>query len=122
LHYSAQDIDIFVGNLFDLSVEYLGQVNAIYDRAALVALPKATRKQYTSHLIYLSSAASQLLIAYEYDQSLMDGPPFSVPKPEIEQLYGTTYRLQLVERKDVLGGLKGKVASVESAWLLQPKR
>ena len=119
LHYSAKDIDIFVGNIFDLSAEYLGPVNAIYDRAALVALPKETRQGYASHLINLTDAASQLLISYEYDQSLMDGPPFSVKKAEIERLYSATYQLQPIDCKNVAGGLKGKVTSVESVWLLQ---
>ena len=122
LHYNAKDIDIFVGDIFDLSAEYLGFVNAIYDRAALVALPEETRQTYASHLINLTDAASQLLISYEYDQSLMDGPPFSVAKTAIEQLYGVTYQLQQLERQNVAGGLKGKVMSVESVWLLQQNR
>ncbi|MGJ3249323.1 MAG: thiopurine S-methyltransferase [Elainellaceae cyanobacterium] len=122
LHYSSNDIDIFVGDIFDASHEYLGTINAIYDRAALVALPEETRQKYASHLINLTDGASQLLIVYEYDQLLMDGPPFSVDTHEIERLYGTIYRLKLVERKRVAGGLKGKVASVESVWLLQPNR
>jgi thiopurine S-methyltransferase len=33
--------------------------------------------------------------------------------------YGDTYQLKFVERKNVSGGLKGKVASSETAWLLQ---
>jgi thiopurine S-methyltransferase len=37
--FRGEKIDIFVGDLFDLSREILGPVDAIYDRAALVALP-----------------------------------------------------------------------------------
>ncbi|MEM9008490.1 MAG: thiopurine S-methyltransferase [Cyanobacteria bacterium P01_F01_bin.86] len=122
LHYSAKDIDIFVGNIFDLSAAYLGPVNAIYDRAALVALPEETRPKYASHLIHLTHAASQLLISYEYNQSLMAGPPFAIKKSEIERLYGATYQLQPIERQNIAGGLKGKVVSAESVWLLQQGR
>lgn len=121
LHYRAPEIAILVGNFFDLSADQLGRVDAIYDRAALVALPEATRQSYAAHLIHLSNAAPQLLITYEYDQSQMAGPPFAVPQPEIERLYNTTYQLQRVEHIAVAGGLKGQVASTESAWLLQPK-
>ena len=39
-HYQAKNIDIFVGNFFDLTQSALGKVDAIYDRAALVALPE----------------------------------------------------------------------------------
>ena len=50
-HYRAKDIDIFVGDIFDVSAEVLGLVDAVYDRAALVALPVNMRDQYTSHLM-----------------------------------------------------------------------
>lgn len=117
--YSADDIDIWVGDIFDVSAEDLGPVSAIYDRAALVALPTATRKQYAAHLMHITDTAPQLLIAYEYDQSVIDGPPFSVSEDEVKQHYGAAYRLTSVERRNVAGGLKGKVASTEAVWLLQ---
>ena len=50
-HYSAENIDIFVGDIFELSSEIIGMVDAIYDRAALVALPEEMRKKYTKHLL-----------------------------------------------------------------------
>jgi thiopurine S-methyltransferase len=117
--YSAKNIDMLVGDIFDVSAEYLGPINAIYDRAALVALPAPMRQQYTSHLVNTTNAAPQLLISYEYNQLLMEGPPFSVNENEVKQHYGATYHLKAVEIKNVEGGLKGKVASVETAWLLQ---
>jgi thiopurine S-methyltransferase len=119
IRYSAKDIDLFVGDIFDVSAEYLGPVSAIYDRAALVALPSGIRERYTSHLINITGTAPQLLICYEYDQRLMDGPPFSVTENEVKQHYGATYQLKAVETKSVAGGLKGKVASTETVWLLQ---
>lgn len=117
--YSADDIDIWVGDIFDVSAEYLGAVSAIYDRAALVALPADTRQKYASHLMQISGVAPQLLITYEYDQSVIDGPPFSVNEDEVERHYGAAYQLQSLETKQIAGGLKGKVASTETAWLLQ---
>lgn len=119
VRYSTEDIDIFAGDIFAMIAECLGPVDAIYDRAALVALPAGTRAKYASHLMELTGATPQLLISYEYNQALMDGPPFSVCEGEIEQLYGPTYQLKWVERKNIEGGFKGKVASTETAWLLQ---
>jgi len=119
IHYSADNIDLFVGNIFDLTAEYLGPVNAIYDRAAIVALPADTRKQYASHLLNITQAAPQLVIAYEYDQSLVDGPPFSVSGQELKQHYGATYELAALETREVEGGMKGQAASTETAWLLK---
>lgn len=117
--YQAQDIDIFVGNIFDVTAEVLGMIDAIYDRAALVALPTHTRRQYTSHLMNITNVAPQLLICYEYNQQQMDGPPFSISAEEVKHHYAATYHLQVVESREVVGGLKGRVASIETAWLLQ---
>ncbi len=76
--YSAEDIAIFVGDIFDLSRSVLGRVDAIYDRAALVALPETMRNRYAAYLMEIANCAPQLLISLDYDQSLLDGPPFSV--------------------------------------------
>lgn len=116
--YCAKNIDIFVGDIFDVSAETLEPIDAIYDRAALVALPENTRNQYTSHLMKITSMAPQLLICYEYNQQLMGGPPFSVSKEEVKHHYAADYQLKLLESRDVIGGFRGKVAAVETVWLL----
>src|SRR5690606_2248365 len=86
LHYSAPGINIWIGDVFRLSAPQLGPVDAVYDRAALVALPGDVRADYARHLMALA-AVPQLLITYEYDQSLMEGPPFSVSEQEVRRLY-----------------------------------
>jgi thiopurine S-methyltransferase len=121
IHYRAKNLDIFVGDIFALSPRQLGKIDAIYDRAALVALPPDVRKRYTAHLIRLTQKAPQLLISFEYDQSVMPGPPFSITNPEMIARYGKTYDLTLLASAAVPGGLKGKCAATENAWLLKPK-
>lgn len=120
--YGGVDIDMFVGDIFDLTARILGPVDAIYDRAALVALPNAMRSRYAEHLTQITSNAPQLLICFEYDQALMDGPPFSVNGEEVRRHYLRSYDLRLVANTDVPGGLKGKCAASESVWLLRNKR
>ncbi len=57
----------------------LGQVDANYDRAALIAVPKDLRQCYTRHLIDITASAPQLLISYFFDQQLInEHPPFSI--------------------------------------------
>lgn len=118
-HYRADNIDLFVGDIFQLSADLLGPVDAVYDRAALVALPAAIRQKYAAHLIGLTAAAPQLLVAYEYDQLLAEGPPFSVVADEVRGLYSGNYRLTTLARTEVEGGLKGIVAAVEATWLME---
>ncbi|MFC7049244.1 thiopurine S-methyltransferase [Emcibacter nanhaiensis] len=117
--YSADGIDIFVGNIFDLSAGLLGPVDAIYDRAALVALPPEMRIKYTAHLREITNTAPQLMISFDYDQSVQPGPPFSVPEGEIRRHYSAAYDISLVESTDVPGGLKGQAAASENCWLLR---
>lgn len=117
-HYSAKNLDIYVGDIFNLSRERLGPVDAIYDRAALVALPTEMRQRYTAHLMQITNKAPQLLICFEYDQSLMEGPPFSVSNEEVNQHYRDSYDLTLLASIDMPGGLKGKCAAKENVWLL----
>ncbi|MFV8783648.1 thiopurine S-methyltransferase [Microbulbifer sp. SA54] len=119
-HYRSEGLDIFVGDIFQLRHETLGPVDAIYDRAALVALPQPMRQQYAVHLQELTGTTPQLLISFDYDQSQLPGPPFCVDDEEVQRLYGAGYVLQLVDAVDVAGGLKGKVAALEKVWHLQP--
>ncbi len=118
IRYSGPGIDVFVGDFFALSGEQLGAVDAIYDRAALVALPHEMRKQYAAHLMKISHVAPQLLISYEYDQSRIDGPPFSVTGGEIQQHYSGVYHIHELARQDVAGGMKGRTPASEACWLL----
>ena len=118
-HYHAENIDIFVGNIFKLSPELLGKVDAIYDRAALVALPLTMRLDYCMHLMHLTQNAPQLLITLEYQQELVAGPPFSISEQEVHQHYTKTYGITLIERQDAEGGIKGKVPADEVVYVLK---
>ncbi|HBY86406.1 MAG TPA: thiopurine S-methyltransferase [Colwellia sp.] len=116
--YSAENIDIFVGDIFDLSSEILGDVAAIYDRAALVALPEMMREKYRSHLLEITHTAPQLLLTFEYDQAVLEGPPFSISPDDVKQYYSDKYSLSLLKQIEVPGGLKGKCEANETIWLL----
>lgn len=117
--FRGEKIDIFVGNLFDLSREILGPVDAVYDRAALVALPEAMRVKYSAHLKAITALAPQLVIGYEYDQTVVAGPPFSVSSDELHRHYSDSYTLTLLARVEVPGGLKGKCPATEHIWRLE---
>ena len=117
--YQADQLKVYVGDIFQLSQETLGPVAAIYDRAALVALPDTMRQPYAQHLITISQAAPQLVICFEYDQAQLPGPPFSVASLEMHQLYSSVYSLNCLEKLDVPGGLKRKCQANEIAWLLR---
>ena len=96
-------ISLFCGDFFDLTAEILGHIDAVYDRASLVALPPAMRKKYAAKMTELVPLAPKLLVSLDYDQSKMDGPPFSVSEGEIQDLYQAHYQITLLSAEDVLG-------------------
>lgn len=114
-HYSAEGIDVFGGDIFDLTAELLGPVDGVYDRAALVALPEEMRVRYILHLMKITGKAPQLLITYEYDETLISGPPFSISIEEVKRHYASSYDLNLVTSHDA--PLRGNPAR-ESVWVL----
>jgi thiopurine S-methyltransferase len=120
--YKSEQIEIFVGDIFNLTVDLLGIIGAIYDRAALVALPLDMRVRYTSHIRAITDNTKQLLICIEYDQDLMTGPPFSITKNEVKEHYASAYKITLLESSDMKGGFKGgfkgELPAAESVWLL----
>lgn len=118
-HYQYENIDIFVGNIFDISRDFIGQIDAIYDRAALVALPEEMRIQYTQHMMDITNNAPQLLICFEYDQSLMNGPPFSVNENEVRNHYGKTYEITLLDTATASASFLSKQAAIENVWMLK---
>jgi len=118
IHYRADSIDIFVGDIFHLNSTMVNKIDVIYDRAALVALPKDVRINYTQHLRELSNNAPQFLCSVEYDPSLMKPTPFSIKEDEIKEHYNNHYTIELLERVEIVGGLKGKYEASDTIWLL----
>ena len=90
---SADRIDIYVGDIFELTKDTLGPVDATYDRAALIALPADMRARYAAHLTAITAKAPQLVITLQYDQGVISGPPFSVIEDELRKLYSAAYAL-----------------------------
>lgn len=117
--YAAPNLNVFVGNIFKVNAQMLGHIDAIYDRAAIVALPKALRVDYTAHLRTISNNASQLLLCFEYDQSLMNRSPYSVEESEVRKHYEEHYNLELLTREEIVGGFQGKVPASDVVWLLK---
>ena len=119
--FDAAGVSVFVGDIFDLNREMVGLIDGVYDRAALVALPRAQGERYAAHIVALSRAARQLLVTFEYDQTRQSGPPFSVSEADIQAYYGGRYRLDRVAVREVPGGIKGVCPAQESVWLLRPR-
>lgn len=99
----ACDIDILCGDFFDLHAIDLTKISAVYDRAALIALPPEMRKRYVDHLLHiLPSGVHILLITLDYPAHEMPGPPFPVTIDEVTALYRSSAVITLLSQQDVL--------------------
>lgn len=82
---------------------------AVYDRAALVALSPDQRRQYAGKLEeILAPGGVVLLITMAYDQEKMKGPPFSVTDEEVDVLFSESFEIERVavsSGPDILGNL-----------------
>jgi thiopurine S-methyltransferase len=117
IRYASVALVVFVGDIFALSATMLGKVDAVFDRAALVALPNEMRQRYAAHVIDISGQVPQFVLTYTYDQAAMDGPPFSVTPEMVDAYFAASFEITHLETIEV-GALKGKVPAIETAWLL----
>jgi thiopurine S-methyltransferase len=122
--HGSSDVDLRCGDLFDLGPATLGRIDAIFDRASLVALPPPMRRSYAAKLAELSPPGTRtLLVTMEYDQSRMAGPPHSVPESEVQELFGATHDIEWLARDSCLRDFprfsqRGIDALSESFYLL----
>lgn len=102
--FQSGNIILLQGDMFSLSPEKIGRVDAVFDRASIVAFPPSMRTTYAQKIkeILVRPGSRYLLITFEYDQNRKEGPPFCVPESEIRKLYGAEFSIELLEDRDIL--------------------
>merc|ERR1712203_163661 len=103
--YSTPDnrITIFACNLFDVTPEMVGKVDAVWDRGSFVALSCDTRPRYAALLKRIvGDSFRYLLQAWEYDTNKYPGPPHSVSVLEMETFFGPWAEISVL-KEDVMG-------------------
>lgn len=103
VHHRAGGIELICGDAFALDEALLADCDAVFDRAALIALPSALRERYVAELhARMPAGCHGLLITLEYPQREKAGPPFSVPEAEVRERYGPQWTVERLERRDIL--------------------
>lgn len=112
-HYRAGGIELVCGDAFALDAAALRDCAAVFDRAALIALPPDLRKRYVGELYAkLPSGCRGLLVALEYPQAEREGPPFSVPEDEVRALYDHDWEIERLTHRTIAPEHPGFVAGV----------
>ncbi|HRX70351.1 MAG: thiopurine S-methyltransferase [Candidatus Competibacteraceae bacterium] len=107
--WQQDELRIMLGDFFALEPRHLADIAGVYDRASLIALPPAMRERYVRHLdAILPTGIRTLLMALDYDQTVLSGPPFAVSEAEVRTRYEATHEIELLHIRDAL--------SEESRW------
>ena len=117
---AGQTITLWAADIFALSTIDIGDIDAVYDRAALIALPANMRADYSRHIVKLINNAPQLLITLNYDQSKKDGPPFSITQQQLHQYYSADYKIVELASKSSTLNATSEILVTEHVWLLKP--
>jgi len=90
-------ISILCGDYFSLTVAELGQIDTVYDRAALTALPEDIRIHYVAHLrlIVSDSTTVFLLTTEDADETETLSQAVGISE-EIKTLYSEYFYIKLV--------------------------
>jgi thiopurine S-methyltransferase len=122
LKYSVENLIVYVGDFFALTSTDVGDIDGVFDRGALVALPEQIRSKYSEHLQIVSNTKKQFVVTYDYDQGLFAGPPFSVTSETIHQAYQNNYHITQLYRGKIAGGFRAQDEVYEGVYLLLNKR
>lgn len=115
-------LTLLVGDFFAATRALIGSIDAVYDRAALIALPRELRPAYVERLRgVVPAGAAAIVITLEYDQAVMTGPPFAVLEAELRGLYAGA-EVTLVDERPATGGGKcaqSGVSAIERCFAIQ---
>ncbi|MCB9537390.1 MAG: thiopurine S-methyltransferase [Myxococcales bacterium] len=112
---------LWTADFFALGPDDLGPIDAVFDRAAMIALPPDLRARYAAHLHdVLPAGARGLAVTLAYDQARVEGPPFSVPDAEVRAAYAAGFALERLAHEPATA-MSPKFADVpvtSSVWSL----
>ena len=124
--YQSDDIRLYQGDFMDLQAQQLSDCKLVYDRASIVAIEPFNRPSYQAKIqALLAPNTPILMVLLDYEQSQMQGPPFSVSVAEVKELYGEHYQVELLQSEQLIEIQphwkgKGLNSLIESALSLIP--
>lgn len=117
--HRAGNITLACGDMLKLGAKELGSITRIWDRAALVALPEEVRVAYAAHLRSLAAPECKVLLnVFEYDQSKMSGPPFSLSVEEVAKHFEGC-PTELLHERDAIGSFEKFKSHGHKYWTVR---
>ncbi|MEJ2693497.1 MAG: thiopurine S-methyltransferase [Candidatus Thiodiazotropha sp.] len=125
--WRAGPYELYCGDIFDLAQLEISDTDSVYDRASLIALNPRQRAHYAEMLCgLLPKPCRMLLVAMDYPQEEMSGPPYSVREAEVRSLFEPRFQVRLLHTLDLQKESKrydDKEVSrmLEQVYLLNPR-
>lgn len=95
--YQYKNIELFCGDLFNLTSADLPAIQAVYDCKALIALPPDLRKKYIHHIVACVGTKISILLLTRETNCQVVPPPYPINKAEIDLLYGTYFDVSVLK-------------------------
>jgi thiopurine S-methyltransferase len=120
-------ISILCGDYFALTNTELGQIDAVYDRAALTAFPEDVRLLYVAHLKVIVPVSGQVFILTSETPEADELPAQTLEADtELVALYGAAFRIELIHVEQTFeGNPEGKdrphIAIAHKVYRLSPR-
>ena len=119
-------ISILCGDFFQLTASDLGKIAAVFDRAALTALPDDLRASYLAHLRRIVPADCKIMLLTTEEPEAWEtaGQPFAVAE-EITTLYSDAFNIELRHVESSLEAdpdpaIKEEIRIEQKVYLLTP--
>lgn len=123
--WTQERLAVYCGDFFDLTREQVAGVRAVYDRAALGALPEDLRERYIAHLhAILPDGCRILLLTVEDLDDDETESEAAAASAEIARLYARGFQAELLHAEHhlavtALAGQPGEPRSVHKVYRMQ---
>jgi thiopurine S-methyltransferase len=99
--WTHENLEIWCGDIFDLSASDLYKVSALYDTAALTAFPATSRARYVRHLSAILPLHCQILLVTDETPEQHTDSVNSIDS-ELSLLFAAPYQVQLLYGNDCI--------------------
>jgi thiopurine S-methyltransferase len=122
--YHSSRFTLYQRDFFELDPSTQQPIEAIYDRAAMVAIGYERQTEYARHLLkILAPGGKILLVSFDYDRLEMNGPPFAVADEVVRKSFAGA-KVDCLSKRSILEEEpkfknRGLSRLSESVWLIQ---
>lgn len=117
LEYQSPGITILLGDYFHLTPDIVGPLGAVYDRAALIAMPPPMRRPYAAQMAHLLAPGTPVLLIAPYSlKDPDDGPPFAVSETEVREIFGEAFAIEILQQERETVAQIPRLAEQGLAW------